>query len=78
MKQSDINPEAKKAYREALAKKLKKIDPELSDKKAAEIARLMSKKSPDQLRDELSKAKYGKKYFSITTTWSSSKCHTRI
>ena len=60
MKQSDIDPKAMGKYREALAAKLKGMG--MPEKNAKIAAKQLSKKRPNQLRDELSKAKYGKKY----------------
>lgn len=60
LKQSDIDPNAIKNYRKALAQKLEDMD--YSKKDAKKLAKKLSKKDPKTLRDELAKAKYGKEY----------------
>ena len=66
MKQSDVNPDAMKNYRAALAEKLE--DMGMPKEKSEQTAKQLSKKRPDQLRDELSKAQFGKKYNDLSVT----------
>lgn len=60
LSKEDINPNAIKDYQEDLNKTLKKIG--YNDKQAKKLAKQLVKKKPSELKDELSKAKFGKDY----------------
>ena len=64
LKRSDIDAEANKKYRKALAEKL--VSSGIAEKDAKKLAKQLAKKDPAKLDKEFSRAKYGKEYSKLS------------